>query len=197
MNEDIGSRLFDIFILPGDVVVHLLVTYAPSVATLFKLGRDDLGGTLSITVAVLAWLAAIMVTGTALSKLRELDRRLTDHVAAGYREIQRLIRVLKRRIATSFAARSTAKTNDEDLVVDAIALEGVETAVLRCLACIDDGAVLSTDDIAAQIRRPQREVMSIVQRLIELEMIKPGFDSFSNKDGHRISTAGQMYLLGT
>ena len=195
---DVGSRLFEILILPGDAVLYLLFTYAPGIADFLELGRDDFGGTVSISVAVLIWLTAILVAGTTLGKLRELDRRLTARIAACYAETQRLIRILKRRLVTSitFRPRETHSEN-ESLVVDTFELAATETALLRCLSSIDDGAVLTIDEIAAKLDRPQREIKSILQRLVELDLVKPSADSFTNKDGHRIATAGQMYLLGT
>ena len=197
IGSDTGSRLVEILILPGNAFVYALVTYAPGIAGFLELSKDDYGGTVSISVAALVWFSAIFIAGTALTKLNELDRRMTARIAAFYHEFLRLIRILKRRLVTSFAFRSSAPQSDrENLVVDTIDLVGAETSVLRCLSNIDDGAVLTIDEIAAKLDRPRREIKSIMQRLIELELIKPSNDSFTKKHGHRIATAGQMYLLG-
>lgn len=194
---DAREWLVNILLLPGDVFVYLLVTYAPPVADFLELSANTSGGVVSITASVLIWLAAIVITGTVLGRIRDLDRSMTAWVAARYNEAWRQIRVLRRRIVGWITLRSQRKhSDDESLIVDSLILKGLETAVLRCLSRIDDGAVLTTEEIAARVERPKRELQTALQRLAELELIKAGADKFSNRDGHCIATAGQMYLLG-
>ena len=190
-----GSWLLDILLLPGNALVYLLVTYAPPVAEFLQL-RVIETGTLTITATAVVWLAAIVIAGTLLTKIREIDRSATAWVAACYGEIKRRIRVLKRRITATLAQRSQSRRQKDDaLVVDMVRLTGRETAILRCLSAVDDGAVLTADEIAAQLGLPPRELTRVLQRLVELDLVKRRADSGRKRDGHCIATAGQMYLL--
>ena len=192
--SDLGSWALDILILPGNAFVYLLIHHVPVVAEFLELGSTDYGGVFAIWAAVLIWLAAIIAGGTLLSAIRDIDRRLTSWALGRYAELKRLVRVLRRRILGMIARR---RSKEDDLVVETVSLANLETAVLRCLSSIEDGAVLTIDEIAVTLRRPKRELTPVMRRLIELDFIQAGSDSFTRKQGHRIGAAGQMYLLGT
>jgi hypothetical protein len=192
--SDIGSWGLEILVLPGNVFLYLVINHLPRVAEFFELGTEDFGGVVAIWAAVLIWLAAIIVAGSLLSAIRDLDRRLTSWALGRWEELKRLLRVLRRRVAGLIARR---RASSEDLVVETVDLAGIETAVLRCLSRIDDGDVLTLDEIAASLRRPARDLKPVLRRLIDLGFVQSGSDSFSKKNGHRIGPAGQMYLLGT
>jgi hypothetical protein len=186
----------EVLLLPGEAVVFLLVNYSPPVADYFSLSTDETS-TVTITAAVVIWLAAIAVTGTLVSKIRELDRTMTDWIVAGFEEIRRQVRVLKRRITSSLALRLRSRSNnDEAMTLDSIQLARLETSILRCLSRIDNGAILTTGEMAAKLATPERELKRTLQRLVELGLVESRSDSLTHSDGHCIATAGQMYLLG-
>lgn len=201
MNEypalaEAGDWLLEILLLPGNAFVYLVVRYAPPMADFFDLETGE-PGTFTITASIVIWLAAIVFTGTLLTRIREIDRSVTAWLAACYQEIRRWIRVVKRRISASHAARMRSKTNRDDaIVLDSIQLAGLETSALRCLSRIDDGAILTTQEMAGRLARPEREIKKVLQRLVELGLVERRSDSVTRNDGHCIATAGQMYLLG-
>jgi hypothetical protein len=192
--SDIGAWGLEILVLPGNAFLYLLINHVPRVAEFFELGSEDFGGVAAIWVSVVIWLAAIILAGSLLSAIRDLDRRMTSWVLGRWEELMRQLRVLRRRIGGLIARRRAA---DDDLVVETINLAGIETAVLRCLSSIDDGDVLTIEEIAASLRRPARDLKPVVRRLTDLGFVQSGSHAFSKKNGHRIGTAGQMYLLGT
>jgi hypothetical protein len=201
MNESLplaeaGSWLVEILLLPGHVFVDLLVTYAPPVADLLALSVDE-PGTVAIIATAVIWFAAIVATGTLLTKIREIDRSMTAWIVAVFAECRRQIRVLRRRITATLAYRVRKNAGNADaIIVGAVELAPLETSVLRCLSGVDDGAVLTSVEIAARLDRPEREIKNVLGRLIELELVERRADSRTNKDGLRIAAAGQMYLLG-
>lgn len=191
-----GDWLLEILLLPGKALVYLLVNYTPPVADFFAL-RTDETGTVTITASAVIWLAAIVLTGTLLTKIREIDRSLTAWIIAGFNDIRRHIRVFKRRITSSLVLRFGRKSNeDDDLVLASVQLANIETSVLRCLSRIDDGAIMTTQEMATVLARPERELRKVLQRLVELGLIERRSDRWTSNDGHCIATAGQMYLLG-
>jgi hypothetical protein len=201
MNEipamaEAGEWLLEIFLLPGNALVYLLVSYAHPLAEFFDLSIDE-PGTITVTASVVIWLAAIVLTATLLTKIREVDRSITAWLTACFDETCRWIRVLKRRISSSLALRRQKNSSKNDaFVLDSIQLANLETSVLRCLSRIDDGAILTTRELAASLARPERELNNVLRRLVELGLIERRSDSLTNSDGHCIATAGQMYLLG-
>jgi hypothetical protein len=80
--------------------------------------------------------------------------------------------------------------------IGSIDLATDETIVLRCLSGIEDGAVLTLDEIATKLGCSTRAVIPVLRHLMDLELIERGADKATQREGHRIAVAGQMYLLG-
>jgi DNA-binding MarR family transcriptional regulator len=192
---DLGSWLLEILLLPGDAFLHLLIDRAPGVAAFFELGVEDYGGAVSIWASVLIWLAAILLAGTLLNAIREFDRRLTSWALGRYEELQRQLRILRRRAIALVHSRLHAERND-DVVVETVSLANVETAVLRCLSALEDSDVMTLEELATRLRQTKQNLKPVIRKLLELEFIEAGSDTFTKRNGHRIRTAGQMYLLG-
>jgi hypothetical protein len=195
--SDLGSLALDILILPGDAFLYLLINHLPGVAGFFELGTEDYGGVAAIWAAIVIWLAAIIAASVLLNAIRDFDRKLTSWVLGRCEEIMRRLRILRRRIGGLIAFRVQRQRDAEDLVVETVSLANIETAVLRRLSSIDDGDVLTVEEIAAGLKLAPRDLKPVIRRLAELGFIEQGRDSFTRKNGHRIGVAGQMYLLST
>ena len=85
----------------------------------------------------------------------------------------------------------------EGLEIGSVELAADETTVLRCLSSIDDGAVLTLDEIAAKLGCSTRAVIPVLRHLSDLRFIERGAEKVTQREGHRIAVAGQMYLIGT
>ncbi|HUF72086.1 MAG TPA: hypothetical protein VMR74_04205 [Gammaproteobacteria bacterium] len=192
---DLGSWSLEILLLPGDAFLYLLINHAPGVAEFFELGSEDYGGAVSIWASVLIWLAAIIVAGSLLNAIREFDRRLTSWALGRHEELKRQVRILRRRTVALINSRFRAERSD-DLVVESVVLANIETAVLRCLSGLEDGDVMTLDELATRLRQTRQNLKPVIRRLLELKLIEAGSEAFTKKSGHRIGTAGQMYLLG-
>jgi hypothetical protein len=195
---DVVPWLLDILVIPGDALIYLLLTYAPDAAEFFELSSDDYGGAVSLWASVLIWLAALIIVGTILSAIRALDRKLTAWVAERFAELGRRFRVFRRLLVTSLRMRSWRKASAvEGLEIGSVELAADETTVLRCLSSIDDGAVLTLDEIAAKLGCSTRAVIPVLRHLSDLRFIERGAEKVTQREGHRIAVAGQMYLIGT
>lgn len=192
---DLGSWSLEILLLPGDAFLYLLINHFPGVAGFFELGNEDYGGVFTIWASVVIWLAAIIVAGSLLNAIRELDRRLTSWALGRYEELKRQLRIARRRVVALINSRLRQERGD-DLVVESVSLANVETAVLRCLSGLEDGDVMTLDELATRLRQTRQNLKPVLRRLLELEFIEAGSDAFTKRNGHRIGTAGQMYLLG-
>ena len=194
---DIGPWLMQLLLLPGDGLLSMIIHHTPGVAGFLELGPDDYGGTLAIVLAVLFWLAALILGGMLLNAVHSIDRSLTAWLRGQYSTCLRMVRASARRARIMLASIFVRRRDDGlDFVVDDISLDRVETSVLRCLTQIDDGAVMTPAQLAARLQRPGRELKQVVARLTELELIAAASDSLTDSKGYRIAPTGQMYLLG-
>jgi uncharacterized protein involved in cysteine biosynthesis len=94
--SDLVDRAVQLLFWPGDAALGLLLSHAPSVARFLELGREDFGGTLSILISILFWLAVVLLLGTLANFILSFDRRLTAGIAERYRESRRKLLVAAR-----------------------------------------------------------------------------------------------------
>jgi hypothetical protein len=94
--SDLVDWLVQLLFWPGDAALGLLLRFAPSVAQFLELGREDYGGTLSILISILFWLAVVLLLGTLVNFIRNVDRRMTAGIAGQYEEARIRMRVASR-----------------------------------------------------------------------------------------------------
>ena len=189
---DPGEMLAGIAFAPGQSLAALLTQHLPGIASL--IGLDDGADTaFTIWTSIVAWLVALVVAGTIVNAIRDFDRRASAWIGGRYAELLRLGRVLRRRIVTTLHRRNTPTP---ECAVETVDLARAEMSILRCLARLDDDAVMTFDDIATRLGLSPRAARSVIARLADLELIERAADRMTRIEGLRISQAGQMYLLG-
>jgi DNA-binding MarR family transcriptional regulator len=188
------DTLLSLLLLPGTAAVDWLARHAPAAAKLLALGET--GGTITIIVSVLAWLALLILLGVVLESIGKLDRTLTAWVSGFFGEIRRQLRILRRRIVSTigqYRQRRQAKSLAID--VAEITLERIETAVLRCHAGVGEIRVMAMADVAGVLRVPQSQVSKALVRLREYHLVERAFGTDEGREGHHITRAGQIYLI--
>ncbi len=93
---DLPGWLGQLFFLPGDWSLWVIVRYAPPVASLFGGDAPSYGGFVSGFIAVVFWCLVLVVLGTGYAYLVEFDRRATRASSRLFSEIRRTFRVASR-----------------------------------------------------------------------------------------------------
>jgi len=180
--------------LPGDALAEWLTTDWPSVARLIGLAEPGRHATIVLSVSALAWLTAIIVAGITVNKVRDADRAMTAYVASRYAEARRLVRVLRRRIASTIGMLRQRR-KEPGFEVAAIALENLEARVLRCYASAGEIRAVAVREVATRLKLSERVVERAIRGLMEHHLVERAFGRDEGQEGHRITRAGQIYLL--
>jgi len=182
--------------LPGETAAAWLVEHVPAVAELFAVDDGRGRATLAITLAVLAWLAVALAVGYAVEKIRDFDRKLTSYCSGRYAEAQRQIRILRRRIASAFGRIREQKDRVEPVIgVDVVTLPQFETRLLRCFGSEGTLRALTADDIARKLKLALQPVEDGIRHLLQEHLVERAFGTDDGRETHRITQAGQIYLL--
>lgn len=189
---DLWAWTVYLFFLPGDALLTLLLLYAPGLASFFAVGPGSYGGPLSMILSITGWLSIFVV----ISLIRDLDRALTAYLSLRYREVERQLRVLRRMVSSRIGLIwHRYHSKKQTLHVAGIELGEFEIAVLRCYSAAEDFRVVASEDIAATLDVPRRQVRTALGRLTQLHLIQPSFSTDEGREGHVITKAGQFYLL--
>jgi hypothetical protein len=191
-----GDRLLEWLRMPGDTAAAWLIENVPAIADIFALDDGRGRATLEITLAVLAWLAAALVVGYVVEKIRDFDRKLTSYVSGRYAEAQRQIRILRRRLASAFGRIREQKDRIEPIIgVEVVTLPQLEARLLRCFGSEGSLRALSADDIARKLKLALQPVEDGIRHLLQEHMVERAFGTDDGRETHRITQAGQIYLL--
>jgi DNA-binding MarR family transcriptional regulator len=190
------DTLLEWLLLPGEKATAWLIGSVPSVAELFAVDDGRGRATLVIALSVLAWLAAVLVVGYIVEKIRDFDRKLTSYCAGRYAEAQCQIRILRRRIASSFGRIREQKDRVEPVIgVDVIKLPQLEARLLRCFGSEGTLRSLTADDVARKLKLALQPVEDGIKHLLQEHLVERAFGSDDGRETHRITQAGQIYLL--
>ena len=191
-----GNKILEILRLPGETAAAWLIEKVPAVADAFALDDGRGRATLAITLAVLAWLAAALVLAYVVEKIRDIDRKLTSYVSGRYAEAQRQLRIQRRRIASAFGRIREQKDRVEPVIgVDVITLPQLESRLLRCFGSEGSLRALTADDIARKLKLALQPVEAGIKRLLQEHLVERAFGTEDGRETHRITQAGQIYLL--
>jgi DNA-binding transcriptional ArsR family regulator len=180
--------------LPGDALADWLTTDWPSVAGLIGLAEPGRHATIVLSVSALTWLTAIIVVSIAFNAVRDADRAMTAYVASRYADARRLLRILRRRI-TSSLGQWRQRQQEPDFAVAAVELEQMEARVLRCYAGAGELRAVAPDEVASRLGLSERVVERVLRALQEHHLVERAFGRDEGKEAHRITRAGQIYLL--
>ena len=101
--------LQQIFLLPGDWVLYLLSTYAPSVAAALDLRPGDYGTGYSTFAALLSWVAISILLIIVWAAVRDFDRALTRGFVELGADLRRRVRMFVALVAYRRRLRSVRK----------------------------------------------------------------------------------------
>jgi DNA-binding MarR family transcriptional regulator len=203
MSADVQSALMDValwlyhgFFLPGDQLLSLLGTHAPSIAIFLALDAADHGGVLSGLISGVVWLGAIMLIVVVYRLIRDLDRALAAFVVRVYEELRRALRVVARRLTIAF--RSYALERQARLarteVSEQPALSALQFEVLQSQAGLPPGHVLTPSYIASALDMRSADVEQVLAALRKVSLVVRTFGAGDGEDGYRLTRAGEVLL---
>ena len=180
---------------PGETVTGGLARYLPAAADFLRAGPGGANeATLSITISALSWITLLLLVAYLIEVLRNVDRKMTSYVSGRYAESGRLFRVLGRRIRSAIG-QWRERRREPDIAVSEIELERLEATVLRCYGAAGELRVLAVDEVAERLRVSLRQVELVIRRLMEHHLLERAFATDEGRDTHRITQAGQIYLI--
>src|SRR5262245_8926769 len=194
--SDVGFRLYDAFLVPGDYVSSLLSAHAPRVAQF--LGFDSVvhGSVLSGVISAVVWLGAIVLIVAVGKLVRDLDRTLTAAMARLCYELRRIAGNVTRRLGIAFRSfklkRQARQTRLE--VSEQSELTPLELAVLQRHAKLAPGHLVTVSGIASALNLRSTQVEQALTRLRALSLIHRTFGAGDGEDGYRLTRPGELFL---
>lgn len=191
---DVGLWLQMIFFLPGDTLIWLSLQYAPGITQFFEVDAGQYGSTFSALLSVFIWLAISVLLLTTSHWLAMLDRAVTGFVHNSLEGVLTRGHIARKAIRTVIARQRKAIRDWWPRRDSAPKLSNEEVRVLKAHMHVDPSSALALSDLVRATGVPRLQIVSILDRLAELQLIDRRVDPDNNESGYSLTSPGRKFL---
>ena len=198
--SDAWLWVVQLYFVPGNCFLWLLLEYLPGFANLLELSTGSYNGLIPAVASLVVWLFTIVIIGVVFGAVRNFDHALTAVIVRLYNELLRRGRVFRRwafcqlqRIRTATLLRRQQSSIDVDL--DELDLDDLELEVLRSHALLAPGFVMGVSELAGSLEIRRGHAQQLVAKLEKLKLLQRGFAESDGGTGYRLSQPGRFVLM--
>ncbi len=178
--HDLGKVIYDLFMLPGTLVLSQLGALAPELALELGIGVEGDGVMLPAIISLLVWsLLGILVWETAravCSRIFYGSRRLKTFLVSKLQKLNRR-RLLSRPIS-----------------IPEVELDDLDIAVLNSGVTLSPGLVLTAAELSGQLIKRPAQVQRSLDKLRKYGLVDDTIGTTDGFDNYRLTRSG-AYLL--
>jgi len=183
----------ELFFLPGDWLIYLLSSRAPSIAEMLGVGPTDYGGTLAGFIAWFFWIALAIAAIATTSAVRRFDRRVTGGIADLAIDLRRRWRMAL--VLADYRRKLRAQRKEPTIdVAEEPGLSRDELRILQLHAKLSPGFALSTRDVAEELNTRVHEIRAALERLQKLNLLNSTVGGYDGETAYTLSPAGRTLL---
>jgi DNA-binding MarR family transcriptional regulator len=190
---DVGLWLQHAFFLPGDWVIWMTIRYLPDLGQFLEVDAAQYRSTFSALISVFCWLAIAVVVMTASHILATVDRAITRTIRAFWTRTVTRWHIV-RRLTAETLARQRKQVAGLLSRAERPRLSSEELRVLKAHAHIDPSSALALSDLVRATGVPRVQIVAILDRLRELNLIDKRVNPQSNEQGYALTAPGRAWL---
>ncbi|MGD2166855.1 MAG: hypothetical protein PVF63_02040 [Gammaproteobacteria bacterium] len=192
--SDVGLWLQTLFFLPGDTMIWFSLRYAPEVTQFFEVDSGQYGSTFSALVSVFIWLAVAVILLTTSHWLAMLDRAVTGIVHSSLTGVAARTHIVARAVTDVFSRQRQALRRWWRSADNRPRLTSEELRVLKAHAHVDPASALALSDLVRATGVPRLQIVDILDRLRELQLLDRRVDPENNEFGYALTAPGRRFL---
>ncbi len=191
---DLRTWAVHLYFLPGDGLLRLLSSSWPDFASRIGIGPADYGGLASGLISGFVWLGAFIGLVIVYEAVRDVDRRITQALSAGWADSLRRLRIAAAVLRARLRARGVAPRDMPIDVAEDLPLTATELRLLRAHLKLVPGFAFDAHDGAHELGIRVSQAEAALERLAALGLLSRAFGG----DGvcaYTLSSAGRGYLV--
>jgi hypothetical protein len=178
--HDLGNAIYDLFLLPGTLVLSQLGAHAPELALKLGISGEDTGVILPATVSLLVWsLLGVLVWETVrvvISRIFYGTRRLKTFLVCKFQNLNRR-RLLSRPVS-----------------IPEVDLDDLDIAVLNSGVTLSPGLALTAPELSDQLTKRPAQVQRSLDKLRKYGLVDDTIGTTDGFDNYCLTRSG-AYLL--
>lgn len=191
--RDLGHMIYDVFTLPGEIILSRLLAIAPGLASLAGIEGNDDPVLLPLLFALLVWLILLAAILRTLGWLKDLGRALLGHLQAFAFRCSLLLHNMKRRFARPLQLIRSWRQPD-GVTAERIDFNDLDVAILRTAIAQPPGIAVSAPELADHFRLRPSQVQRSLDRLTAYRMLESVIGSTDGFDNYRLTPSGTAFI---
>lgn len=191
--QELGTTIYDAFVLPGNYVLSKITTLSPEVAATLGILGDDRPIVLLVVLSLLAWLLLALVVCQIIGFWQGLVRIVSSASRVIVYRISQAAGNLKSRLICKFRQMFPLRSRDVCSTSE-VELDDLDLAVLRSAAARGPGFTTSAPEIAEQLPLRPAQIQRSLDKLRGIQMLEYVIGSTDGFDNYRLSRLGTAFL---
>lgn len=192
--EDVGNRLYEVFLLPVTWLMSLLASHAPGLFDNLGPASVDEGRVWPFILASLIWLLLVFAVLKVVSLIRNGIRIAEAWIRLVQFRISMSIRGLKTKLVCKFRQLLPHRRTSGISVIPDIDMDEIDMAVLRSMSSRGPGFAMSAPDLAEEFRLRPTQVQRRLDKLRKSNMLEDVIGTTDGYDNYRLTTSGFTLL---
>lgn len=190
---DLGLWLQNVFFLPGDWLIWMMLRYAPEVGRFLEVDAGAYGSTVAALLSVFSWLGIIVVIMTTSHYLAAIDRAFTGLLRGLMTRAVTTLHIVRRALGELMRRRRQLPPFARRHA-DLPELNTEELRVLKAHAYVDPTSSLALSDLVRATGVPRTQIVQILDRLRDMQLLDRRADGGASEPGYRLTDPGRDLL---
>jgi DNA-binding MarR family transcriptional regulator len=192
---DVGLWLQTLFFLPGDTLIWFSLQYAPEITQFFEVDAAQYGSTFSALLSVFVWLAIAVFLLSTSHWLAMIDRAVTGVVHNSMTGVVARTHIAGKAVTDIFGRQRLALRRWWHSAENRPKLSSEELRVLKAHVHVDPASALALSDLVRATGVPRLQIVDILDRLNELQLLDRRVDPENNEFGYALTAPGRKFLI--
>jgi hypothetical protein len=192
--QDLAVAAQDAFLLPGDLMLSVLLSYAPALIHRLGVDSDANSHIVSLAISVLFWLLVVWVLWILLGLLRRIAwyAKVAIRIAAFRMSLG--LHNLQVKLRRGFRHITPHRWSSSGSELAEVHFDDLDLAVLRSSGRLGPGFATSAPDLAAELSLRPAQVQQSLDKLRKYRMLDIATGSSDGFHNYHVSRSGFLFL---
>lgn len=192
--HDVGSAVYEAFLLPGDFLLLQFAAQAPALALSLGIDSNSDVASQSAILSAVVWLLLVGVVWKSFQFLQNVSRSLVAVCKTIVSRTLIRLRIFRKRLLCEIMGLLPRRQSSHADANPEVEFDDIDLAVLRNSAEAGGGFVVSAPGLAEQLTLRPAQVQRRLERLRKYRMVEVVFGSTDGFDNYRLSPSGVAFL---
>ena len=190
----IGAKLYALFVMPGSYLLSRFAVVAPVTAMKMGITEGQTEGALPITLAVISWVALLILLIIAFHIVRNWVRIGNALIRTAWYRFKLAASSFKTKLVLKLRPYVPHRQARDETEAPAVEFDELDFAVLNSVSAQGAGFTLSAPELAEQLSMLPAQVQRSLDKLSRNRMLSSIIGSTDGFENYRLTDSGAAFV---